>query len=339
MHRRPGIRAEADARRTTDAGTPPGKPIMEHAQTTGAVGSGGMEGGPGRSAGVMLAVVALALVGGALPLFWYLGFLPLGLLVPGMAAVAALAYLMPSERPYLRTWAFYIGGIYLYDLLRAFADETPLAVNLFLAVDIETRLFGVAPTVWLQERLFSFGSPSLLDFLSAGIHWSFFVVPHAAAVAVYLLRPRQFSRYALLIVTTFYLGLALYFLLPTAPPWLAAEWSFLPRVVRIIEFVGGQVDPAAYSRLYAALGAPNAVAAMPSVHMAVTFSVYLFCREAHRWIARLALLYAASMAFALVYLGEHYFIDVVAGVLIALAAQYVVRWAARVREQRKAAGS
>ncbi|HEY8489821.1 MAG TPA: phosphatase PAP2 family protein [Dehalococcoidia bacterium] len=312
---------------------------MEHVGTTGTRRPQGSGGAPSRTPGVMLAVVLLAVLGAALPLSWYLGFLPVPLLLLGMAAVAGAASLFPSERPHLRTWAFYIGGIYLYDLLRAFADETPLAVNLFVAVDIETKLFGVAPTVWLQERLFSFGSPSVLDFLSAGIHWSFFVVPHAAAVAVYLLRPRQFARYALLIVTTFYLGLVLYFLLPTAPPWLAAEWGFLPPVARIIDFVGGQVDPVAYSRLYAALGAPNAVAAMPSVHMAVTFSVYLFCRNAHRWVARGALLYSASMAFALVYLGEHYLIDVLAGVLIALTAQYVVRWTVRMQEQRAAAKS
>jgi membrane-associated phospholipid phosphatase len=294
---------------------------------------------PVRSRGVTVALVLFVLVGGALPLSWYLGLLPVPLLLLGMALVAAGAYTISTERVHLRTWAFYIGAIYCYDYLRSLADETPLAAHLFVAVDIETTIFGVAPTVWLQEHLFSFGRPTFLDFFTAGVHWSFFIVPHAAAMAVYLLRPQHFLRYVLMIVTTFYLGLLLYFLLPTAPPWLAAEWGFLPRVARIIDFVGGQLDPATYSRLYGAFGAPNAVAAMPSVHMAVTFSVYLFSRNWNRGVAWAALAYSAAMGFALVYLGEHYLIDVVAGVLIALAAQYLVRWTVRTCEQRGSGGT
>jgi hypothetical protein len=40
-----------------------------------------------------------------------------------------------------------------------------------------------------------------------------------------------------------------------------------------MDYVGQQVDPQTYNRFYDALGVPNAVAAMPSPHMGVTFAV------------------------------------------------------------------
>ncbi len=59
---------------------------------------------------------------------------------------------------------------------------------------------------------------------------------------------------------------------------------------------------------------------MPSVHMAVTFVVVLALWRERRALAVIGALYAAAMALALVYLGEHYAVDVLAGVLVALAA-------------------
>jgi membrane-associated phospholipid phosphatase len=121
-------------------------------------------------------------------------------------------------------------------------------------------------------------------------------------------------------VGTMWLGLALFFLVPTAPPWFAGEIGQLAGVRRIMDYVGGSIHGSAYSSLYAALGEPNSVAAMPSIHMAVTFAMYLWGR--HQWprFAPLLLAYSGVMAASLVYLGEHYVADLLAGIACALAA-------------------
>jgi len=63
--------------------------------------------------------------------------------------------------------------------------------------------------------------------------------------------------------------------------------------------------------------AANPVAAMPSLHTAFATIIALFLaqqfRSAWRW---LFLLYPLLMGLALVYLAEHYVVDVVAGVIL-----------------------
>ena len=74
---------------------------------------------------------------------------------------------------------------------------------------------------------------------------------------------------------------------------------------------------------------------MPSLHTAVTVTLAIFLTQAGRRIGILGWTYAAAMGFALVYLGEHYLVDVVAGFATAALA-----WRfARAAERRLAAGS
>jgi membrane-associated phospholipid phosphatase len=66
---------------------------------------------------------------------------------------------------------------------------------------------------------------------------------------------------------------------------------------------------------------------MPSLHQAITFMLFWFARHHSRWLATLAFLYALSMAFALVYTGEHYVIDILVGSAITTYAYFFAgRW-------------
>jgi membrane-associated phospholipid phosphatase len=74
----------------------------------------------------------------------------------------------------------------------------------------------------------------------------------------------------------------------------------------------------------------NPVAAIPSLHSAVAFFVMLyFWRSAGRWRWLLAL-YPMAMGFALVYMGEHYVVDVLLGWIYAttvfVAGNFLYDW-------------
>jgi membrane-associated phospholipid phosphatase len=91
--------------------------------------------------------------------------------------------------------------------------------------------------------------------------------------------------------------------------------------------VGRQINSSMYDRTYSVLGDPNPRAAMPSIHTAITFMLFLFALNFRRWIAVLALLYSLLMAFALVYTGEHYVVDAIVGAAITTYAYlYSGRW-------------
>jgi membrane-associated phospholipid phosphatase len=255
----------------------------------------------------------------------------------GFALVGATTAVWAPElaRPRARRWWFaYVAGIFVYTLLRSFADDTLIPIRTGYVITIDRDLFfGTDPVVWLQDRLFSPTSISPLDWAAVSVHWSFFFAPHLAAIGIFLWRRDLFPRYTVLVVGTMYLGLVIFYLLPTAPPWLAAQHNALPQVFRVMDFVGGRVDADTYRTFYASLGEPNSVAAMPSIHMAVTFAMYLWARDHYPRFAPVLLVYSLVMGLALVYLAEHYILDLLAGVVCAvvchLASKRLVKAPAR----------
>jgi membrane-associated phospholipid phosphatase len=84
----------------------------------------------------------------------------------------------------------------------------------------------------------------------------------------------------------------------------------------------------------------NQVAAMPSLHAAYALLIGLFLWPlARRWWWRVLLAaYPPAMGLALVYTGEHYVVDELAGVLTALLAWTGAAWAVAARA-RSAPGS
>ena len=234
-----------------------------------------------------------------------------------------------------RWWFVYVGGIFAYTLLRSFADETGVPVQTAYVIQFDRVLFfgnDVVPS--LQQKLFSPSHVSLLDWAAVVVHWSFFVAPHALAVAIFLFRRHLFPGYALLVVGTMYAGLAFFFLIPTAPPWLAAQSGDLPYMFRVMDFVGGQANSDTYASLYESLGEPNAVAAMPSIHFGVTFAMYLWARSRFPRFAYVLLAYSFVMGVSLLYLAEHYAFDLVVGLVCAvvvhwLAGRYIMSYASQ----------
>ncbi len=110
-----------------------------------------------------------------------------------------------------------------------------------------------------------------------------------------------------------------FLLFPAAPPWLAAQQGLLD-VTRIRELA----DPATTSGLARELFDDNPVAAIPSLHAGWSLIVVLV---AFRYLPRpagwVAAGYAILVHFAVVYLGEHYVIDLILGDAVAVGAWVV----------------
>ena len=251
---------------------------------------------------------------------------PHPLLSLALPAVAVAVWMPVIRARRVEQWLlFYVGGIYLYTVLRALADQLGFPIQFRYVIDAERLLFrGSIPSTVLQRDLFSPRDIGWLDVGATALHASFFVVPHAAAVYIWLRRPRALAAYTTSVLLTLYVGLALFILLPTVPPWLAAQQGHIFRTYRVLDFVVRGVDVDAYRTLYRTLAEPNSVASVPSIHMAITCVVLLRSRDfARRWFWPLVA-YTLLMALALVYLGEHYVFDVLVGIAVAVAVEVVV---------------
>jgi hypothetical protein len=91
-----------------------------------------------------------------------------------------------------------------------------------------------------------------------------------------------------------------------------AEQDLPPGLRRIMVDVGEQVWGRAWPRMYDSLNG-NPWAAMPSLHFATSLMAALQLSESSRRAGAAGWAYALTLGFALVYLGEHYLTDVLAG--------------------------
>jgi hypothetical protein len=237
------------------------------------------------------------------------------------AAVAApfgLAVAVPRSRG--RDAAVYALQMWAYIVVHELPYDDPRRLERRVLVDYPIRLdravFGTAPTVALQRALARPGRTTALDHALVYAHWAWFVQPHLAAAWILWRHPGRFPRAATMICAVFDVGLAGYFAVPTAPPWWAAEQGRLPGMRRLMAEVGQRVWGRLWSPLYGFLGG-NPLAAMPSLHFGTSVMAARMLAEAGPAAAAAGWAYAGVLGFALVYLGEHYVLDLLAGAALA----------------------
>ncbi|MCH8814743.1 MAG: phosphatase PAP2 family protein [Chloroflexi bacterium] len=280
----------------------------------------------GRVSLLLLALWLLAFIRSGVPIYVYLAAVTVSL-----AGVWATV----REAADLKVWALYIMAFVLFAQLRTIADETGIATQFDYPIDADRLLFfGSVPTVWLQEHFYAFAQIGVLEVVTIMVYLTYFVFPHLVVFAVWRLDRKHFPVYAVGIVGTVYLGLVLSLMVPTAPPWLAGQTGDLPHVFRILEDISQEVTPGTYALVYDVAG-PNDVAAMPSLHTAIPAVVAMIAwSRARRPLAVAAWLYVIAMGSSLVYLGEHYVVDVLAGVgAAAVVVALVSAWQRRRERQ------
>jgi membrane-associated phospholipid phosphatase len=232
-----------------------------------------------------------------------------------------------------RVWGFYLAGFIFFAQLRSYADDTGLPVQFDYPIEMEQALFfGEIPTIWLQDRFYTYAQAGALEVYTMAVYLSYFFLPHVLAFCLWKWDRPRFNVYVVAFVITLWIGLLVSVLLPTAPPWLAAQEGRIDPVYQIVPDVFGGGDSGAYDRGYTVAGA-NDVAAMPSLHSAIPF-VMMFALWKYRGLRWAGVVFALSMPFSVVYLGEHYFVDALGGLAAAVAGwllgkQTVAWWQAR----------
>ncbi len=225
---------------------------------------------------------------------------------------------IPLPRGHLSRFAFeiiLIGIAYVsYQLVRGIVEgkvDTAFS-NANGLVEVE-RSLGIFWEVQLQGLII--GNSFLIDLFNWIYIWGHLPVVGALAIWIYLFRRGVFARYRNAFLISGAIGLVFFVTLPMAPP------RFLPGA--------GFIDTiTVYDKVYHALQHPafvNEYAAMPSLHLGWNLLVGLAVFETTKvwWARAFGLLLPVPMLASIIFTGNHYFLDAIAGVLVALAALWL----------------
>src|ERR671935_1134894 len=240
------------------------------------------------------------------------------------AAVAAGRRVLPrGYLDLLRQAAIWFGFLFAYQFARGIADRDPSKAftNGWRVLDFEQRLTHHIWELTLQQVADSSG---LLKSLVAWTYWnSEFTVVGLALLWVYLRRNEAFTRFRNTILLANVLGLIGYVLLPTAPPRLFPAMGFQD----VLAEIGGLNHGSGLIEL-----AANPYAAMPSLHAAdaLIAGVVLAAVCRRWWTKAIWVIWPLWVWFAVMATGNHFWLDVLAGVALATIALAIV-YRARVK--------
>jgi membrane-associated phospholipid phosphatase len=237
--------------------------------------------------------------------------------VTALAFPAPVALALATRRTPLRDAGIYALQMWAYYAHYDMPDDDPDALLARTRVDYPIRIdrtigCGETPTTRLQRALSKPGELRRHDVALAAVHWAWFTIPHGTCAYLLLRHPDRFPRGATMIAATFDLGLIVYWAVPTAPPWYAAETGRMEPVRRLMVEAGEKVWKRMWQPLYSGLEG-NPFAAMPSLHFGTSVTAARVLGDVGRVPGALGWAYALTLGFGLVYLGEHYVTDLIAG--------------------------
>jgi membrane-associated phospholipid phosphatase len=237
---------------------------------------------------------------------------------------AALCVAMPRSRArdagvcLLNMWAY----LAAYEMPNDDPERLAGRVRVGYPIAVDRMLgLGTPPTLLLQREFSAPGTINRFERVLVWCHWVWFAVPHASIAYIWWRAPERFPAAAARMYAVFDTGAVLYWTIPTAPPWWAAARGRLddgqPLHVRrmMIEY-GQQFWGERWGALYDVLGG-NPLAAMPSLHFATSLMGAHLLSEVGPVAGAVGFSYAAMLGLALVYLGEHYAVDLIAGAALA----------------------
>jgi membrane-associated phospholipid phosphatase len=160
---------------------------------------------------------------------------------------------------------------------------------------------------------------SIMVTLTSYTYWlSQFAVVGIALLYVYFRHHERFTGFRNWLIVANLLGLVGYVLMPTAPPRMFPEWGFVDSLA--------QYSAVSHDSGLIALGS-NPYAAMPSLHAMDAFivGVVMFGLVRSPIAKALWLAWPVWVGFTVIATGNHYWLDIVAGVVLAIVAGYLLR--------------
>jgi membrane-associated phospholipid phosphatase len=236
---------------------------------------------------------------------------------------------------FLKDWVpfilFYLG----YEFLRGLVPYISTHVHIFPMINIDKFIFGFVPTVKLQSLLYNPNHLMWYDYVAVILYICHFVTPMIVGYYFWLKDRKFFKKYTFGILGVSYAAFITYIIFPAMPPWMASGFGYIPQIKEVTGVVMSHfLQTTITLPSILSLAGGDAVAAMPSLHAAFPTMIFLFLYKWNKKAGIVFIPYILGVWFAVIYLGEHYFIDVAMGALYSILIFFAVEKITSLREAK-----
>jgi hypothetical protein len=230
-----------------------------------------------------------------------------------------------ATRRFILGFAVFIVYWILYDYMKAFPNFRYNTVHIEDLYLFEKNIFGVSSGTGLMtlNEYFRQNGNIFLDVITALFYLSWIPLPLAFAFYLYKKNRREFILFSLAFFIVNIIGFIIYYLYPAAPPWYVYKYGFALNVdaggsaaglLKFDALTGVPLFQSIYSK------GSNIFAAMPSLHSSYPLIVLYYGIKNRLGLINIPFaVFTAGIWFAAVYTDHHYVLDVIAGILCAIA--------------------
>jgi len=214
---------------------------------------------------------------------------------------------------FIKDWFPFLALFLAYEAMRGIAHNITGIVHVTELISAELQIFGTIPTLVLQH----FYRSPILDWIGAVFYSLHFLIPTVFGFVLWHYSRENYQKYAIALLVSSYSALITVLLFPSAPPWFGVKAE------RILFHIDHEMGIPLYATLFVLIS-PNPFAAFPSLHATYPWLISLYSIKIKRIKALPILIIPLGVWFSAVYLGEHYVIDLLAGVVYSTAAFFLV---------------
>jgi membrane-associated phospholipid phosphatase len=236
--------------------------------------------------------------------------------IPGPELVVLIFFTYAAydkrSRRFVRDWAPFVSLFLSYEALDALVPSLSGTVHVVEPIAAELQLFGSIPTLVLQQLC----RCTFLDYLGAFFYSLHFIAPVVFAFILWKFRPQNFKGYTLALAIGTYSALLTFLFYPVAPPWYGVG------AIRILSQVDTNLGVPFYRTIFDFIQS-DPFASFPSLHAMYPWLISLYALKIKKAKALPVLIFPVGVWFSAVYLGEHYVVDLIGGVIYGTCAFFL----------------
>lgn len=235
-------------------------------------------------------------------------------------------FLTEGTHKFVHGFMFFIFFWMIFDSMRVFPSYEFNPVHIKEPYDFDLKWFGIEylGKIITPNEYFLIHHNPFLDFVCGFIYLQWMPAPLTFAMYLFFTDRKYLLYFSLAFLFTNFIGIAIYYMYPAAPPWYVADYGFVESfdipgsaagLLRFDEIVGLDIFANIYNK------SSNVFGAIPSLHSAYPIiSLYYAYKKGLKWATVIFVIITLGTWFAAVYTIHHYVIDVILGIFCAIFA-------------------